>query len=124
MPQLAVFPPTLLIAEEGSSVTLVSELLSMGCDACPDTYHGGVTELYVGAGARVRYINAQDLGRQVYDLRTQTALLDRDSRLEWLTVSLGGRREPLDAAQHPARAGRRGHGHRPVSARRQAAHGL
>jgi Fe-S cluster assembly protein SufD len=91
MPQLAVFPPTLLVAEAGSSVTLVSDLLSMGCDACPDTYHGGVTELFVGAGAQVRYINTQDLGRQVYDLRTQTALLDRDSRLEWLTVNLGGR---------------------------------
>jgi Fe-S cluster assembly protein SufD len=91
MPQLAVFPPTLLVAEAGSSVTLVSELLSMGCDACPDTFHGGVTELYVGADAQVRYINVQDFGRQVYDLRTQTALLDRDSRLEWLTVNLGGR---------------------------------
>jgi Fe-S cluster assembly protein SufD len=91
MPQLAVFSPTLLIADAGSSVTLVSELLSMGCDACPDTYHGGVTELHVGAGAQVRYINAQDLGRQVYDLRAQTALLDRDSHLEWLTVNLGGR---------------------------------
>lgn len=91
MPQLAVFPPTLLIAEEGSSVTLVSELLSMGCAGCPTTYHGGVTELYVGAGAQVRYINAQDFGRHMYDLRTQTALLDRDSRLEWLTVNLGGR---------------------------------
>jgi Fe-S cluster assembly protein SufD len=91
MPQLAVFPPTMLVAEEGSSVTLVSELLSMGCEACPNTYHGGVTELYVGAGARVQFINTQDLGRQVYDLRTQTALLDRDSRLEWLAVTLGGR---------------------------------
>ena len=91
MPQLAVFPPIVLVAEEGSQVTLVSELLSMGCDACPDTYHGGVTELHVGAGARVRFINAQDLGRQVYDLRSQTALLERDSRLEWLTVMLGGR---------------------------------
>ncbi len=91
MPQLAVFPPTLLVAEAGSRVTLVSELLSMGCDACPDAYHGGVTELFVGAGARVRYINTQDLGQQVYDLRTQTAMLDRDSHLEWLTVNLGGR---------------------------------
>ena len=54
-------------------------------------YHGGVTELFVGPGARVRFINVQDLGRQVYDLRRQTALLDRDSRLEWLTVNLGGR---------------------------------
>ena len=71
MPKLAVFPPTLLVAEEGSSVTLVSELLSMGCEACPDTYHGGVTELFLGAGARVQYINTQDLGRHVYDLRTQ-----------------------------------------------------
>jgi Fe-S cluster assembly protein SufD len=91
MPQLAVMPPTLLVAEAGSQVTLVSELLSMGCVACPSTYHGGVTELYVGAGARVRFVNAQDLGRQVYDLRSQTALLERDSRLEWLSVTLGGR---------------------------------
>jgi Fe-S cluster assembly protein SufD len=50
-----------------------------------------VTELYVGPGARVRYINTQDLGRHIYDLRRQTALLDRDSRLEWLTVTLGGK---------------------------------
>ena len=91
MPQLAVFPPTLLVAGEGSQVTLVSELLSMGCDVCPTTYVGGVTELHVGAGARVRFVNAQDLGRQVYDLRSQTALLERDSHLEWLTVTLGGR---------------------------------
>jgi Fe-S cluster assembly protein SufD len=91
MPRLAVFSPTLLVAEEGSSVTLVSELLSMGCEACPDTYHGGVTELFIGADARVRYINTQDLGRHVYDLRTQAAVLDRDSRLEWLTINLGSR---------------------------------
>jgi Fe-S cluster assembly protein SufD len=91
MPQLAVFPPTLLVAEEGSQVTLVSELLSMGCDLCPNALVGGVTELHVGAGARVRFVNAQDLGRQVFDLRTQAALLERDSHLEWLTVGLGGR---------------------------------
>ncbi len=91
MPELAVFPHTLLIAEAGSQVTLVSELLSMGCEACPDTYHGGVTELFVGDGARVRYVNAQDFGRHVYDLRSQTALLERDSYLEWLSVTLGGR---------------------------------
>jgi Fe-S cluster assembly protein SufD len=91
MPQLAVLPPTLLVAEVGSSVTFVSELLSMGCDTCPDTYHGGVTELYLGADAEVRFVNVQDFGRQVYDLRTQTALLERDSRLEWLTINLGAR---------------------------------
>jgi Fe-S cluster assembly protein SufD len=91
MPQLAVFPPTLLVADEGSQVTLVSELLSMGCDGCPNSYVGGVTELHVGAGARVRFVNAQDLGQQVYDLRSQTALLERDSYVEWLTVTLGGR---------------------------------
>ena len=91
MPELSVFPHTLLVVGEGSEVTLVSELLSMGCAACPDTFHGGVTELYVGANARVRYVNAQDFGRHVYDLRQQTALLGRDSRLEWLSVTLGGR---------------------------------
>jgi Fe-S cluster assembly protein SufD len=91
MPSLAVFPPVLLIAEKGSQVTLVSELLSMGCLACPNTYHGGIAELHIGAGAQVKFVNAQDFGRHVYDVRTQTALLDRDSRLEWLTVNLGGK---------------------------------
>jgi len=91
MPQLAVFPHTLLVSEPGSRVTLVTELLSMGCDACPDTYHGGVTELYLGENARVRYVNTQDFGRQVTDLQTQAAVLGRDSRLEWLSVVLGSK---------------------------------
>jgi Fe-S cluster assembly protein SufD len=91
MPQLAAFPPTLVVAEAGSSVTLVAELLSVGCEGCPQAYHGGVTEIYVGPDAQVRYINIQDFGQQVYDVRNQTALLDRDSRLEWLTVNLGAR---------------------------------
>jgi Fe-S cluster assembly protein SufD len=91
MPQLAVQSPVLLVAEEGSRVTLVSELLSMGCDACPDTYVGGITELFVGDGAQVRFVNAQDLGRQVYDIRSQSAILNRDARLEWLTVTLGSK---------------------------------
>jgi len=98
MPQLAVLPHTLLVVDDGSEVTLVTELLSMGCAACPDTYHGGVSELYLGTGARVRYVSAQDLGRHVYDLRQQTALMGRDSRLEWLSVTLGGR--VSRAAQH------------------------
>jgi len=91
LPELAVLPHTLLVVGEGSEVTLVSELLSMGCEACPDTYHGGVSELFVGANARVRYVTAQDLGRHVYDLRRQTAMMGRDSYLEWLSVTLGGR---------------------------------
>jgi Fe-S cluster assembly protein SufD len=98
LPELAVLPHTLLIAGAGSSVTLVSELLSVGCEACPDTYHGGVAELYVGGGARVRFVSAQDLGRHVYDLRSQTVLLGRDSHLDWLSVTLGAR--VSRAAQH------------------------
>jgi Fe-S cluster assembly protein SufD len=91
MPELAAFPHTLVVLGQGSSVTFVSELLSMGCEACPDTYHGGVTEIHLGANSGLRYVNAQDLGRHVYDLRSQTALLGRDSRLEWLSITLGGR---------------------------------
>ena len=91
LPELAVFPHTLLVAGKNSELTLVSELLSMGCEACPDTFHGGVTELYVGDGAKVKYVNAQDFGKHVYDLRSQTAMMGRDSRLEWLSIVLGGR---------------------------------
>ncbi len=42
MPGLAAFPPLLLVAEAGSRITFVSELLSMGCDICPQAYHGGM----------------------------------------------------------------------------------
>jgi Fe-S cluster assembly protein SufD len=70
----------------------------MGCEACPATYHGGVSELHLGEQARVRYFNTQDFGRQVVDLRTQVALMGRDSHLEWLTVTLGG--QVSRSAQH------------------------
>jgi Fe-S cluster assembly protein SufD len=90
MPRLAVFPPVLLIAEAGSRVTLVSELLSMGCESCPQTYHGGISELFLGERAQVRFVSAQDFGTHIYDLRTQVVAMGRDSRLDWLTVTLGG----------------------------------
>jgi Fe-S cluster assembly protein SufD len=98
MPGLAAFPPLLLVAEAGSRITFVSELLSMGCEVCPQAYHGGIGTLFLGEGAQVRFVSAQDLGTHVYDLRTQVALMGRDSRLEWLTVTLGG--GVSRAAQH------------------------
>jgi Fe-S cluster assembly protein SufD len=91
MPQLAIMAPTLLIAEAGSQVTLVSELLSMGCEACPRHLpwwgHRAVH------GTRCPCALYQHPGPGPARLRPaqQTALMDRDSRLEWLTVTLGGR---------------------------------
>lgn len=90
MPGLAAFPPLVVVAEAGSRLTFVSELLSMGCEICPQGYHGGSAKLFVGEEAEVRFVTAQDLGAHVVDLRTQVAVLGRGSRLEWLTVALGG----------------------------------
>jgi len=90
MPGLAAFPPLLVAAEAGSRVTFVSELLSMGCELCPQGYHGGITRLFVGEGAQVRFVTAQDLGTHIADLRTQVAVMGRGSKLDWLSVALGG----------------------------------
>ncbi len=88
IPGGAVFPHTLLIADERSKVTLVE--LSTSVPSGPRTLASGVVELVLRAGSQVRYAAVQEWGPPMWEVGSLTrAHLDRDASLASLVVSLG-----------------------------------
>ncbi len=91
----AIFPHTLLVAEEGSRVTLVDYLDS--ADRRQPGFTCGVSDLYIGAGAKVTYLAAQNWGEEVTSIKINTAAVERDGHLTSLHVNLGGRYSRLES---------------------------
>jgi Fe-S cluster assembly protein SufD len=85
----ALLPRTLVVLERGASLTLIADLRSNDQEAA--AFHNGVVELYVGEGARLRYVGLQRWGRHVWNFTTERAVLGRDARLEWVVGALGAR---------------------------------
>jgi Fe-S cluster assembly protein SufD len=83
----AVFPRTLLIADEGAEVTFIDRYAS------PDLTAGlsdAIVEIFAGPDSRVRYVNLQDYGDGVTHLAVQRMRLARDSDVKSLGVAFGG----------------------------------
>jgi Fe-S cluster assembly protein SufD len=86
-PGAALFTHSLLILERGSRVSFIEEYASEGIDRT--SLNAGVVEMFVKDGAHLTFVTLQEWMGKVYDLSTQRALLDRDSRLDWLVVGMG-----------------------------------
>jgi Fe-S cluster assembly protein SufD len=88
---LASFPHTLVVAEDGSEVTVFDRYGSTdtGVDT---TGHlvDAVVELVVGDGAHVRYLSVQEHGPHTWQVALQRAHLGRDASLRSSAVALGG----------------------------------
>ncbi len=85
----AIFPHTLLVAEEESRVTLI-ELFASATNG-PRTLCSGVVELILRAGAQVQYVAVQEWGPPMWEVGSLIrAHLDRDASLRSLVVALGG----------------------------------
>lgn len=83
----AVFPHTLVILEEGSSVTLLDGMLSPDLPA--RAFGSGVADLILGEGAELTYVLFQQWGQGMEYFHHQRAVLGRDSHLTTITVVLG-----------------------------------
>jgi hypothetical protein len=87
---LASFPHTLVVAEDGSEVTVFDRYGSTdtGVDT---TGHlvDAVVELVVGENAHVRYLSVQEHGPRTWQVALQRAHLGRDSTLKSSVVALG-----------------------------------
>jgi Fe-S cluster assembly protein SufD len=94
------FGKTLVILEEGAEATLLAE--TAGVDNNPGL-HCGANEIFVGPGARLRYVNLQNWGTGVWHFAHQKALVDRDARLQWTIGALGSRLAQVN--QHVALVG-------------------
>ncbi len=77
---------TLLIAEPGSEVTVVDDLIG-GKDGLQST----VVELVMKDNSIVRYMNLQDFDHSTWNFITGRALMGKDTDLRWIQVSWGSR---------------------------------
>jgi Fe-S cluster assembly protein SufD len=97
----AVFPHTLVIAEENSRVAVVDHFVSADTSrqfAC------GANDLYAGHGARIAYAAAQAWSQEALSLQFNSTVVRRDARVQSLNVHLGGkqaRHESLSQLQAP-----------------------
>jgi len=82
----AVFPHTLIVAEAGSELTFIERYAS---PSLPRVLSSSVTEIYVGAGAQVRYAAIQDWGDGMTHLAVQRARVGRDAELRTLSIGFG-----------------------------------
>jgi Fe-S cluster assembly protein SufD len=84
---VALFSRTLIVAEPGSQVSFVDEVLSR--DMGEQTLVSNAVEVLAQDGAQVQYVSLQRLGRGAFYQSSQRTLAQRDSTLDTLNVSMG-----------------------------------
>jgi len=82
----AVFPHTVLVAEDGADVTLIDRYVSPDL---PRAFSDAIAEIYVGDGAHVRYASIQEWGSGVTHLGIQRARVGRDAEFRSLAIGFG-----------------------------------
>ncbi len=92
---------TLVILAEGAEATMLSETASTSPDG--RGFHCGSIELVVEQAARLRYVNLQNWGHEVWHFAHQKAHVGREGRLQWTIGALGARLAKVN--QHVAMIG-------------------
>ncbi len=81
------FEHTLIIIEKNSYLHFIE-----GCSA-PKYYaaslHAGCVELYVGEGATLRYSTIENWSKNMYNLNSKRALVEKGGKVEWISGSFG-----------------------------------
>lgn len=81
------FEHTLIICEKNSSLHFIE-----GCSAPKynvTNLHAGAVELYVKEGAWLRYSTIENWSRNMMNLNTKRALVEKDGLIEWVSGSFG-----------------------------------
>ena len=77
----------LVVLEEGAKAEIWHQTLS--ADAEAEGLVNGVVELVVGAGANLRFVDAQALSESSWVFGSQRAVIERDGALDWITLGFG-----------------------------------
>lgn len=83
------FEHTLIIVEPGAQLHFIE-----GCSAPRynvTNLHAGCVELFVKEGARLRYSTIENWSRNMMNLNTKRALVERNGLIEWVSGSFGSR---------------------------------
>jgi Fe-S cluster assembly protein SufB len=81
------FEHTLIIVEKGATLHFIE-----GCSAPKynvANIHAGCVELYVGEGARLRYSTIENWSKNMYNLNSKRAVVEKDGIIEWVSGSFG-----------------------------------
>lgn len=80
--QASCSPHVLIVAEANSSVTYVENVMSAG--GSDELVMNGIVEVFAKSGAKVQFASVRSLKQGVTDLVYRRAVLDSDSRVEWI----------------------------------------
>ncbi len=86
----SLFWRMLVVAEPGSSFTVIEELASATAEL--EGYVNTATEIVVKDGARVEYVNLQSLSQHSWIFSASHARVERDAELDWVTGGFGSSR--------------------------------
>jgi Fe-S cluster assembly protein SufD len=84
------FSRVLIILEAGAAVTYVHETASPTIQGSAAS-HAGIVEMHVGDGARVTFVELQNLGEHVWNFTHERAQVGRAARLDWVFGGVGSR---------------------------------
>lgn len=93
---VAVFPRTLIVAEEGAHFGFVEEFASP--DFSNPMFSCGAVEIHAGNNANVQYVALQRYGKGVRHISAQRTVAGRDANLDTLVVNLGASVARVDLA--------------------------
>jgi len=85
---IAIFPRTIIIADEGASVTYIDHF--SGVDSDVESLCDVAVEIYAEQGATVNYLQVQDWPQNVWHFNVQRAVVARDATVRSLAATLGG----------------------------------
>jgi Fe-S cluster assembly protein SufD len=93
---LAYFSHILVWVDDGASVTYVHESSSptpnqagSPTEVEGQSMHGGIIEIYVGAGSNLRFVELQSWGEHVWNFTHDRVQVGQDGNLEWIFGSIG-----------------------------------
>lgn len=86
----------LVVLGEGASLTLIDEMGEGFDESESSTYANSVAEIFIGNGARIKYVPLQNLNQNTSFYFTQRAKLGSDAYLETVLVSLGSKASKVD----------------------------
>lgn len=88
-PGAGQFEHTLIIVEKGAKIHYIE-----GCSA-PKYYvnnlHAGCVEVYIREDASLKYSTIENWSRNMYNLNTKRAVVDKNGHIEWVTGSFGSK---------------------------------
>ncbi|TVP76438.1 MAG: Fe-S cluster assembly protein SufD [Gemmatimonadales bacterium] len=90
----AIFSRVLIVAEPGSQVSFVDEIVSE--DLEEQTLFSSAVEIFAEDAAQVQYVSLQRMGRGAFHLAQQRTIAGKDSTLDTLNVTMGASISRLD----------------------------